>query len=449
VRVVLAEPLQGVLLLDQAWQLAPAQVDEATAVLESHPEEHIDSSCCEEASASAAAVSAALASVPEPLDDIILTIDTGSVLADMQQQQLVTAGHAAALSVVVMAGSHAEGATGDPSAPAAGRSSITPLHGVVASPRTVHRSAAVPLVATDKDLAGKAGPRPGTVLAHLPLLVLPAMAYEEVLQLSQAAGAACQDHARSYQQLLPVLQDWACAIMWSGPGNTAAQSSEDAMQTSCSSSAKGVFLEDVEELYAALMSFLEGLGMVQCCKLLSQQRWKQRQLAVAAAGSSAPGASGKTAPQQDAELSRQQVEEEQPRADVSDGPMGAAPPCPALVSGVASGLCCGLSAIMLNGDCSEAIASGSGASCADGLALMPLQQQQHCQGAGVLPSRMSLGVALAGGDDEATYRHVYQFCKASVLQRQDGLVTMCFLLIFACVLWRLFYSCGNDSWIKR
>eukprot|EP00775_Hariotina_reticulata_P010144 gene10144-10302_t len=55
---------------------------------------------------------------------------------------------------------------------------------------------------------------PSHLLAQLPLLVLPANAHAEIQGLFDAATARELDAGDAYQELLPLLQDWAALMLW-------------------------------------------------------------------------------------------------------------------------------------------------------------------------------------------------------------------------------------------
>eukprot|EP00775_Hariotina_reticulata_P008262 gene8262-8450_t len=335
----------------------------------------------------------------------------------LPQAEVSTAAPAPAAPSTAAGRSHAEGGTDVASAVAAGQSPAIKLPSISAtSLGTDNNPTAMPVAALEPELAGSTAPRPDNVLAHLPLLMLPAVAHAEVMQLFQAAGDACQDLDLGYQQLLPLLQDWATTILWKGSG--AAASGQGDIGSSCSSSPEGTLAEGMEALYAALLGFFEDLDMVHCCKLLSQQRWRQRQLAAAGDGG----------------LGHQLQLQHQVAGQVTPG----------------DATCCGGEGAPQGCAAGEAEPSASGASwdvashTDRGLLRHAGREKQQLQKDFAGGAARGAEAAVANvecrelGSGTATCSQAYALYRAGVLQHQDLLVAICFLLISAGVLGKLF-----------
>jgi len=130
------------------------------------------------------------------------------------QRGLPGAAGAGVLSVLVMADSNTDSGIVTTAAGTTTPSAASP--GADGTSRTVEPFPTAP----DAAPAGAAHKRPGLVIAHLPLLVLPAAAQQEMLGVFAALMEAGSGRCGAYQQLLPLLQDWAAFMTWA-PDTTA------------------------------------------------------------------------------------------------------------------------------------------------------------------------------------------------------------------------------------
>jgi hypothetical protein len=117
------------------------------------------------------------------------------------------------------------------------------------------------------------------LVAYLPLLVLPTAAQQELQQLFDAAVAAGLTCSEAYQQLLPMVQDWATVLLWPGccsSSSTAGQTISDAAAGQAGSTAQQQELS-LHVLFDALSASFAEFKMAECLALLTQQFEKLQQ----------------------------------------------------------------------------------------------------------------------------------------------------------------------------
>jgi hypothetical protein len=141
---------------------------------------------------------------------------------------------------------------------------------------------------TSASTAGNPGAR--CLVAYLPLLVLPAAARQELQQLFDAAVAAGLTCSAAYQQLLPMLQDWATILLW--PGSSSSSSTTSRHVSTAAASQEGNTAQQEQELSLHVLSDalsasfaefnMEGCLalLTQRCERLQQQQQQVRQEAV-------------------------------------------------------------------------------------------------------------------------------------------------------------------------
>eukprot|EP00775_Hariotina_reticulata_P011677 gene11677-11820_t len=118
-----------------------------------------------------------------------------------------------------------------------------------------------------------------SVLGQLPLLVLPAAAALEMQGLQKGLVALGLADSTAYQQLLPLMRDWATFMLWSDSltqaGNdrsTMGGAATDFRRVKNLQLLHGEFLN----LGDNLASCFDDLGMTECYKLVVQQQWQLR-----------------------------------------------------------------------------------------------------------------------------------------------------------------------------
>jgi hypothetical protein len=156
-----------------------------------------------------------------------------------------------------------------PASQAAGHAGVYSVV-VIAAPSNSGNSSSY--IASSSAAAAHTSSAAPAVIACLPLLVLPAAAQQELQQLFTAAVAAGLTCSQAYQQLLPMLQDWATVLLWPGCSNAAAAAGQ-------ASSAEQPQQQDIplQVLYDALSAGFAELNMPKCLALLTQQHERQQQ----------------------------------------------------------------------------------------------------------------------------------------------------------------------------
>ncbi|KAF6257256.1 hypothetical protein COO60DRAFT_25223 [Scenedesmus sp. NREL 46B-D3] len=302
VRCVVAVQPQGAVLLDQVWQLLPEEAAAAAAAAETYAAG--ESTAAKQAAAApvAAAATAEAASVPagaaaaEPAlaavteDGLKLKLSLSGDAALHLGSEMSKQGPVRVLSVVVLA----KGQRKEKNRPcSSGADSISTCS------RSTSSTGSSVLAAAAAAAAVSGAVVPG-VIAHLPLLLLPAAAATEMQGVIEAAVACGVGRLQANQQLvLRLVQDWALLMLLiDGNAGSEGSSSTPTASSSSSSVLRSPLQLMQHSLNDSLATYFGQHKLEQCLKLL--------QSVAGAASSSGPRAARLQRQQQQAAQQQQQ-----------------------------------------------------------------------------------------------------------------------------------------------
>jgi hypothetical protein len=251
VRCVVAAQPQGAVLLDQVWELLPSTTEK--------PAESAGDAAAKGTAAAAEATAAAAPAVAEDGLKLKLVFSREAALhlgSDMSQQ-----GPVRVMSIVVLAKGHRK----DSHRPCSSGTDSTST-----CSRSTGSTGSSVLAAAAAAAAVSGAVVPG-VIAHLPLLLLPAAAAKEMQGLFEAAVACGVDKMQANQQLLlRLVQDWALLMLLldGSCGSDGSSSSSAAQMPSSNSMLRSPLQLMQQSLNDSLSSYFAQHKLEHCLKLL-------------------------------------------------------------------------------------------------------------------------------------------------------------------------------------
>jgi hypothetical protein len=302
VRCVVAVQPQGAVLLDQVWELLPEAASAAAAAVGEEGSGHIagDATIAEDTTAAAAAgaatgdgpspAAAAAAAAEATEDGLKLQLSFSRDAALQLGSEMSKQGPVRVLSVVVLAKNRSKD-RGRPCS--SGTDSIS-------SWSTSTGSTGSSVLAAAAAAAAVSGAVVPGVIAHLPLLLLPAAAAAEMQGVFEAAVACGVNRLQANQQLLlRLVQDWALLMLLLDGTSGSDGSSSSAATASSNSMLRSPLQLMQQSLNDSLSSYFAQHKLEHCLKLLQS-------VAGAASSSSARAARLQRQQQQAAQQQQQQ-----------------------------------------------------------------------------------------------------------------------------------------------